>query len=497
MGRAATLVVIVGLTGCAQLFGIDSTSGPSTGDDAAPPPSSSLKYQRISVGAQAVRSPLDVTANTAVYLVPDMTDPSGIRRVPVTQTATDTWTAPLDAAAPIFFDLPDIPTPIKRIFDFPVQNLFGLFGVLEHPNPQPAPAGATLTINVGLNPVYNSELLRLFTVGSWNLRDAPAGEVAVGAGAWNVTFPFSSVSSQVGRPLEQLTTDDAIYLLRYGAGTSDLQGFLEVPPFTQSVSDTITGTVSPNPHDRTLAFTVGTATVATRFAATRPAMTNLAMSWSVVAAPGYQIVSNAGPVLQAAGVAPGADSINVTYGNPFVADHDWPDVVTWSTAESRTFTPPALGLPVTPQAGMFQLVFPTAGMNLDLPAGLPITLTMNGTALTTDGATMTVDPAKAVSVSFVADAQNNTLFQLQLFELVPNSQTAPTALVYLQKLGATGSKPAFTLPPELFEVGKTYVLRAICIQGGFPTIAMGDLTNRTPPQAVSFLDGAVFTVAAP
>jgi hypothetical protein len=438
-----------------------------------------------------------VTNNTAIYLVPDTTDPSGIHRVPVTQTATDTWTAPLDAAAPIFFDLPDIPTPIKRIFDFPEQNLVGLFGVLEHPNPQPAPAGATLTINVGLNPPYNSELLRLFTVGSWNLRDAPAGEVAVGAGAWNVTFPFSSVSSQVGRPLEQLTTDDAIYLLRYGAGTSDLQGVLEIPPFTQSVADTLTGTINPNPHDRTLAFTVDTATVATRFAATRPAMANLAMSWSVVAAPGYQIVSNAGPVLQAAGVAPGGDAINVPYGNPFVADHDWPDVVTWSTAESRTFTPPALGLPVAPQAGMFQLVFPTAGMALDLPAGLPITLTMNGTPLTTDGATMTVDPAKAVSVSFVADAQNNTLFQLQLFELVPNSQTAPTALVYLQRLGASGSKPEFLLPPELFEVGKTYVLRAICIQGGFPTLGMGDLTNRMPPQAVSFLDGAVFTVAAP
>ena len=80
-----------------------------------------------------------------------------------------------DATAPA-----DVPTPIKRIFDFPEHNLFGLFGVLEHPNPQPSPAGATLTINVGLNPVYNGELLRLFTVGSWNLRDAPAGEVAVG-----------------------------------------------------------------------------------------------------------------------------------------------------------------------------------------------------------------------------------------------------------------------------------------------------------------------------
>jgi len=188
----------------------------------------------------------------------------------------------------------------------------------------------------------------------------------------------------------------------------------------------------------------------------------------------------------------------VPYGNPFVGTHDWPDVVTWSTSASRTYTPPALGLPVTASTGLYQLASPAAGLTLDLPAGLPITITMGGTALTTDGATMTVDPNKAVPVSFVADVADNTLFQLQLFELVPNAPTGATALAYQQKLGASSTNgPNFLLPPELFEVGKVYVLRAVCIQGGFPTIATGDLTNRALPQAVGYMDSAVFTVAAP
>jgi hypothetical protein len=120
---------------------------------------------------------------------------------------------------------------------------------------------------------------------------------------------------------------------------------------------------------------------------------------------------------------------------------------------------------------------------------------MNGTPLTADGMMMTVDPAKAVEVSFVADVADNTLYQVQLFELLPNAQN--TALVFTTRLGASGTKPSFLLPPELFEVGHNYALRAICIQGGYPTIGTGDLTHREPPQAVGFLDAGAFTVVAP
>src|SRR5215813_2600670 len=108
MGRVASVWLLVSLGGCAQLFGIDDTTGPTGGDD-APPPATTLAYTRISIGANAVRAPLDVTANTATYIPPDATDPSGIRRVPTTLVGTNEWTAPLTAAAPVFFDLPDFP----------------------------------------------------------------------------------------------------------------------------------------------------------------------------------------------------------------------------------------------------------------------------------------------------------------------------------------------------------------------------------------------------
>jgi hypothetical protein len=498
MGRVASiwLATIVASGGCAQLFGIEDTTGPTGGDD-TPPPASTLTYTRISVGATAVRSPLDVSANTATYIPADTTDPSGIRRVPTTLIGTSEWTAPLTVAAPVFFDLPDFPTPIKRIFDLPVQNVIGLFGVLEHPNAQPAPAGAQMNVDATLDVPYNgTDGLQMYAVGTWQ-QIGFAGPAA-GAVAWTVpTFPFTSVSSLTGRPLEQITPQDAVYLLRYTG--NDLQGSIAVPGFTQSVNNALTGTMQTNAHDRTLQISVDTNAPSTRFAQTRPAMSNVAMSWSVVAGPGYQIVSNSGPVLIAQSLAVGASgAINVPYGNPFVAAHDWPDVMTWSTSASRTYTPPALALPVTASTGLYQLVQPTAGMTLDLPAGLPITITMGDTTLTTDGATVTVDPTKAVPVSFVSDVADNTLFQLQLFELVPNATTGATALTYLQKLGASSSNgPSFLLPPELFEVGKTYVLRAVCIQGGFTTISTGDLTNRSLPQAVGYMDSAVFTVAAP
>ena len=53
-----------------------------------------------------------------------------------------------------------------------------------------------------------------------------------------------------------------------------------------------------------------------------------------------------------------------------------------------------------------------------------------------------------------------------------------------------------TLPNDVFAVGKTYMIRAHCIVGGFPGIATGDLTNRTLPYSVGYLDAGIFQVMA-
>jgi hypothetical protein len=222
----------------------------------------------------------------------------------------------------------------------------------------------------------------------------------------------------------------------------------------------------------------------------RPSMPTVSMAWYLHAAPGYETGNDNGPTLNAAGVAM-ADTgmISATYGNPFVTK-GWPTVLTWSTSASRTYAP-AGQLPVALSAGLFQLLEPTAGAVLDLPAGLPEVITIDGRPLSSDGLTIPA-PTKPLHITFVSGITTNTLYQLQVYELVPNA--ANTALVQKIVLSATAITPQFTLAPDVLAAGKLYNLRAICLQGGYPAAAAGDLRQRSLPTAVGFLDGGVFKV---
>jgi hypothetical protein len=71
------------------------------------------------------------------------------------------------------------------------------------------------------------------------------------------------------------------------------------------------------------------------------------------------------------------------------------------------------------------------------------------------------------------------------------------ALVSKRVVLATGVRPELVLPPELFEVGKTYHLRASVTLGGYPALADGDLTERELPVAIASMDSGVFMVVAP
>jgi hypothetical protein len=163
----------------------------------------------------------------------------------------------------------------------------------------------------------------------------------------------------------------------------------------------------------------------------------------------------------------------------------------WQTQATRSYVPPSAGVPVSLVAGMHERAILVPALQMRLPAGLPTRITLNGTVLETDGVTI-AKPARAVEVTFTTDVPENTMYQLQLFKLVPNM--AGTALERENKLSANGAQPRFVLPPELFEPGALYTLRAIAVQGGFPGLADGDLTRREIPIAVSFVDGGVFRV---
>jgi hypothetical protein len=249
-------------------------------------------------------------------------------------------------------------------------------------------------------------------------------------------------------------------------------------------------------QDQTLSMTVQPSAIPTRYAAERPAMSAPGMAWYVNAAPASNI-GNSGPQLNAAGVvSTQSGTISATYGNPF-ATLGWDSVVLWNTEATRTFTPAGQSLVATLYSQLYEFALPSPGLALDLAVGLPITISINSMPLVTDGTTVTIDPSQPVAISFQADQPTCTLYQMQLFDLLPNSATAPTALENVVVFGATGIAAAFEIPPDPFVVGHNYVLRGICQQGGFPTLSSGDLTNRELPLSVGYLDSGVFTVAAP
>ena len=477
MVRLAVLAAL--LSGCAQLFGLDeTTAGAET----------NLRLQRVSIGARLVYAPQDLTGLTAAYLVADDAEPTGLARVPATQTELGTWTAPLREPAPLLFDLPDYPTPIPRMFDFPQLGQQALFGVMEHPGPQPAPEGATLTVNVTLDaPHTAADTYQLYTLGSWNQLGLPVPAVGAGALA-TAALPFTSMSSITGRPHERITADDAAVVLRYVG--NQLRAAAVAPPFEQTGADTITGGLTAVTLDpATVAIDQAAAT--TRYTMVRPLVGAPTAQWTLRAAPGAMLNNDNGPLLHAGGPTD-ATTISFMAGNPF-ADRGWASTMLWLTQASRTYTPPTAGLPVTLLAGMHERAILAPGLEMKLPAGLPLRISLNGALLVNDGITI-AKPARAVEVSFETDVASNTLYQLQLFELVPNAAMPPTALVLQLKLAANGAAPRFALPPELFEAGGLYTLRAIAVQGGFPGIADGDFVQRSLPIGISFLDSGVFEV---
>jgi hypothetical protein len=488
MGRLALCAVLACGTGCAQLFGIQNTSGGDAGVD-TPPNVVSLRIQRLSIGATVVNTPQDLTGQTASYEVADSTTPSGLRAVPATVASPGLWTAPIPMGMPpVLYTLPDFPMQASRFYALPGRSFATLYGWLEHPSPAPAPSGAMINVNVNTGAaVAGNESYSFYTMGSWTNRGLTAP--AVGTAQLTVSFPFDQPNVSItGRPVEKITTADAVFVMRYVG--NQLTGYYRQPAFDQTGNDTIAGTMTQVTPDTTLAMTLHPSAVAARYANVRPAVANLGMAYYIDAAPGYLVANNSGPQLDAVGVAAtDSGAVSHMFANPFTGD-GWNTIVVWVTNESRTYT--VNGLPVTAYAGMNEFVEPGAGLDLQLDAGLPTSISLNQMPLLTDGMTIAIDPTKAADLSFVPDMPGATLSQIQLYELVPNA--ANTAQQYLFKFSCTGTDPHFVAPAGAFVSGHTYVLRAISNKGGFPGVASGDLTMRALPLVQAYADSGVFTV---
>lgn len=473
------------LAGCAQLAGIDSTNGEGL-------PGNSLGVRRMSVGKTVDVGPLDLTGLQATYLVDGA---SGIDRVAATNDGGGNWVTKVRSPAPVLFTLPDDPA-LQRLFDFPKNRaLTILYAQLEHPGRAPAPEGAMLTVAAHLDaPTTAADRFQIYTMGSWS-----AFDVAAPADASTdvlVTYPFDMSSRVTGRAqLDRLTMQDVFLVLRYTANAAQpevvqLTGVAEAAPFDQTGADMVSATMTAVAADRMLDVTISP-DITGRYLPVRPAVSGLVMGWNLVAAPGAAIASNAGPAL-AGGPLKATDlGVSAMYGNPFAGSpHNWRTLFTLATYETRTYKP-SMDATVTLYAGMNQYVEPSAGLKLNLDAGLPEQISLNMQSLSTDGQTIP-RPTGFVPVTFVATPMVNTLYGVQLFDLVPSIDG--TRLDYHLVLDALGTEATFQLPPDVFVVGHSYTLRALCTAGGFPALSTGDLTVRQVPLSQSFLDSGVFTV---
>lgn len=504
LSRAMLTVLTVlagGLGGCAQLFGIDETSQRPDADVATP--LVSVQVERLSFGATMLTTPQDVSTESASYWIDDASDPSGLRRVPAAQAAADRFTAEIAegtrAAAEISF--PSLP-PFRRFYAFPSRALHVHFGAFETPGAAPAPAGGALSVQLTLPSGYASgESFQLYAVGPWAYHPfAPAELPAVDEGATQigpVTIPYTTAGfpSVVGaRPLPKLTAQDQIVALRYIG--NDLTAAAVIPRFENSgETDTVIATLAAAPR-AALDARIDPRAVAMRLTGTSPMGTALSMAWYVHAAPGWKFASSNGPVLQAAGILPtDSGTITAQFANPFTS-LGWESIMTWAANRSRTYTVPSQMLPVTLYSGVAHLDDVQAGTRivLDQPAGLPVVVSVNRMALNSDGLDIELDPAKAIELGVVADRTTNLYYQWNIFELVPNGATPPTALETKIVYAALATETTVKIPPGVLAKGKVYTIRAHCIQGGFPAFASGDLTIRDVPFAIGFHDSGVFTV---
>ncbi|HSD89936.1 MAG TPA: hypothetical protein VLB44_20535 [Kofleriaceae bacterium] len=486
--RLWPVTLLCAATGCAQIFGLDVTSGaPDANLDRT-----SLQLRRSSVGASVVSGQLDLTGQKADFYTDD--GAGGYTKVPGELMPMDTFTAPiLMGTPPVGFTTPDMNT---HFWALPARAQKGNYAVFEHQNATEAAATSAIMLSITLPTMYASnESFRLLAIGPWTQRvlDPAAGELpAPNAGATTIApaaplaySSFTNVTGGTSHP--RIIASDVVLFLRYIG--DHLTGVYQTQFDQTDGTDAVNGNLTAL-TDTPLTATIDPTGYATRYSAVRPATTGLGMTWRVAACPGWSIGIDGGVVLNSGGSAMTDMMINAPHANPFES-LGWKTLMTFTTSSSRSYT--YMAVPIGLGASMQTIAEPGSSINLNLPAGLPITIRANLTPLTTDGMMLTLDLTKPIAVDAIVDKMSATLWGLSVHEIQVNGTTATRTLV---TDAVTTGMPSFKLPPELFQAGHTYVITFRAYEGGFPNAASGDLQTVTLPVSVSSLDGALFTVVA-
>ena len=476
MHRGLLLLPLV--AGCAQLFGIDNTTGVDAGSAGI-----TLNVQRASVGAAVVTSPQDLTGQTAQFLVGDAT---GLMPTAAMIAGPGTWTADLPTGTPpAYFTLPDLPMG-HHYWSLPSRAMRGNFVVYEHPNATAPGATSQIALSVTLPAPYASETLIVYAVGAWMTHALVGAEVpAAMATTIATTIPYSSFNPAMASITpSRITASDIPLVLEYTGAA--LTGVLQAAAFDQTDgTDNITGTMVAFAQDKTLAIPLAT-NLAMRFSAVRPAVAAPVQSWTLSAAPGATVGTAFGPQLLT-GVPAATDTmVSAMYGNPFES-LGWPAIFGISASGTRTYMFNAM--PVTLTASLWSFVDASA-TSATFDAGLPTTINIGTTQLTTDGQMVAVDATKPIEITFSPDQSTNTLFTARIDELVVNGMAVERRPIFT----GVSTMSTFDLPSDQLASGHTYVIDAGCIHGGYTQAASGDLETFAFPLSFSQLDSGVFTV---
>ncbi|HTR52127.1 MAG TPA: hypothetical protein VMJ10_15545 [Kofleriaceae bacterium] len=474
MVRGAVVATLL-VAGCAQIAGIDDTTG---GNGLV-----TLHVTALYDGATVVEQPLDVTMQTASWF-----DSTTDDTYAATQTDSNGWSADVASSSPVAqFTLPDVPTPYTHLVASGSRDVTYPEVFYGHPSATPPPSGASFMVQVVLpTPIAATEQYQIAAVGAWmtdvlSATEAPVTATSIGP----ETIDYSEFAPSTPSPAAAITSADLVAMVRYTSGT--LTGALVFPAFDQTGSPApLTGTLTAVTADQTFTATIDPTTAAARYGALRPAMTGFAVTWGLYAAPGATIDSGAGIRLASGAPAMTDTSLTASYGNPFTAQ-SWPPLFEYVTSANRSSV--AGGITIGLGAGIYTVTDTSANQNLSLPVGLPELVTIDQMPLNTDGMALALAPGP-VDVSFIADQQSNTSYELTMYDIVVTGTTVTHAPVF----DYVGPTTDFVVPAELFHTGHTYVIRASCIAGGEPGFATGDLVTRSLPMSVGYFDSAVFTV---
>jgi hypothetical protein len=480
------VVVLACLTGCAQIFGLDTTTAASDGSVATPV--AMAEVTRISIGATVQSAPEDLTlgSDTLAFLVPDAAGSGGFTSVPATQGPTGTWSAPIASGNPaVDFTL----NGQRHIWAFPTRDLKIADPRLEHPNPTPADPTSALAINVTLAAAPPpTETFEVEEIGPW----LAAGLAATDPLAQIVMT--SSMSSIGGAGMANVIPSDVVLALGYNGST--LANVFQAASFTETAgANSISGAMTDVTADTTFNATIDPTSQDTRFAAVRPADSTPVYSWQVIAAPDSMRNLLAGPQLNAAAIDTTGTALAASYANPF-ASLGWSAMLAYTASESRVATVGAMSLTLGQATTATTILVPDSSMpTLDFPAALPQTISIDNQPLSTDAMTATIDPTLPATISLVTDMQNTILYEATLYELLAASPTTEQ-LQYVVEL-LTNDPSTLQLPSDVLVAGHTYTLQITCYSDGFTGAATGDLVTSSPPFDSASSFSGVFTVANP